>query len=257
MIFDELICEKYCRMLIDHDEVERALLILENIPSYYRDNPPKNLVKLKEDIHQSLLTTHAYMTSALDSEVSKEKGLGFVENVPRGVMIKNEVQKYNEKDIVPHIVEMGPGEYGVLIGLSELGFRFTYDAISIDPIARNAAKEWLLKHAVSSDPKETIFIANEIIEHLPSTRDIVIEAMRHCGRMPERVHLSTPYYSYDVSDKQWEHTCGLPHLRAYTPGEFIAEAKNLFPNYTFQFYDSPIMSIRGCRSDCVDSNPLY
>lgn len=245
--------------LIRFDEVELAIKAFDLIPAHLRDSFPVELKKLKEDVLSSLCTPHAYLNSDLDSDVTEEKAVTVMENTLRGLLIKREVQKYNHDSVAPHIVDMGPGEYFVPIGLQRAGLKFTYKPISFDKKANIAWRKTAIAplERTEVDPGEpTVFIACEIIEHLFHVEDIAIECLRHCSGLPDKIHLSTPKYTYDASNKNWRKPCGLPHLRAYTPKEFMRTAIDLFPDYTWQLYDSQILSLRGVRNDIIDKEPL-
>lgn len=260
MSFDPALCEKYVLSLIDHEEIERALYVLDNIPAYYRDNQPENLVKLKKDILSSLCTTHAYMIGNLDSEVLLAAASNVLALTLRGQLLEAEVSGYNNVGLSPHIVDMGPGEFFIPLGLiQKKNYKFTYDPLVVDQKTQKFAMPLIEDVLAKKNPSPInpqIFAALEVIEHLPSIKDITIECLRHCGEWPERIHLSTPKYTYDNSTKVWNKPCGLPHLRAYTPREFVQAAHELFPNYVWQLYDGTIMSLRGQRHDKIDSKPL-
>jgi len=237
--------------LIDMDEVERALLLLDNLPAKYREDPPPQVVRLRTDILAALCTTHAYMNSGLDSQVKPESAADNLRYNIRGRLVEAEVKKYNEQKLIPHLVDVGPGEYWIPIGLAQLGYRFTYWDIGVDQDTAKAAHPHL---SLYRQPKRflnqpQIFVALEIIEHLPSPQDLVTECLRHCEGWPERIHLSTPHNCYDESPKEWRKPCGLPHLRAYTRNEFLQTAEKLFPNYVWQMYADRIQSLRGLRKD--------
>lgn len=251
-MFDPLLCEKYVESLIQLDEVERALVVLNNIPAYFRDHVPDNLVRIKKDILSSLCTSHAYLCSDLDSNVTEDKALAILGHTLRGQLIEAEVSRYNKNGETPHIVDLGPGEYYVPIGLLKKGYQFSYWSVGLDRKAEAAARP-LIESVLKNEKKSpTIFLALEVIEHLPSTQDIVIECLRHCGAFPERIHLSTPCYTYDENEKEWRKPCGLPHLRAYTPKEFHEEVSKLFPGYQWIQGHGQIMSLRGSRLDKID-----
>lgn len=258
MNFDPVKCEEYVRMLIDHDEVERALLVLENVPAHIRDKIPKNLSTLRNEILYAMCTPNAYHADDFDLEVSLKNSTAHVETLLRGILVRNEVERYNALGIVPHIVDLGPGEYNIPVGLKQLDAKFTYFGIGLDKKAKAQALPIIGNRWQERGRKDqpTIFVANEIIEHLPSTQDIVIDALRNCEGWPERVHLSTPCYAYDLYDRDFDKRGALPHLRAYTPDEFLAEVSKLFRGYEIQLYNSQIMSIRGCRPDKPDSKSL-
>lgn len=238
------------RELIRFDEVERALLLLNNLPAYFRDFEPKEVFDLKQKILAAQITAHAYGNSGLDAQVTEDKALTVLHNTLRGQILKKEMNELVLKGIKPHIVDVGPGEYFVPIGLQKLGCDFTYNPVSMDKTAAAVAAP-NINHVFHVEPRPdtpTLFIALEIIEHLPSTQDLSIEALRHCGKWPEYVHLSTPLYTFDPSDKDWDKLCGLPHLRAYTPREFILEAQRLFPGYNWEYKSDSIQSLRGYKT---------
>lgn len=257
MAFDPNLCQQYVEMLVDHDEVERALIVLENVPAYYRDAVPQNLAKLKKDILQAICTSHAYYSDNLDQKISLEAAKYALQNI-RGLLIAKEVETYNKQGLTPHIVDMGPGEYFVPIGLKDLKLKFTYNDIGLDQQTRKDALPFIedVKRLIPTREQPVIFLALEIIEHLHNPKDIVTECLRHCGEFPERVHLSTPCYTYDASAKDWRKKSGLPHLRAYTPAEFMRTSQSLFREYAPQYFDGIIMSIRLQRSDKIDPNQI-
>ncbi len=249
---------KTIELYIQADEVERALWILNNLPGKHRDYIPYELVKLKAEILAAMVTPHAYLTSELDNGVHSPEGAAEVLGMlMRGVLLKEEVKRFNDKALIPHLIDMGPGEYFIPIGLKHLNYRFTYLDLGMDK--RTSEKAHPLLYDVRREkcgdvPK--IFIAMEIIEHLPEPRDIVVECLRHFGDYPDRIHMSTPCYTFDGGKKDWRKPCGLPHLRTYTPTEFVKTANDLFPGYRWEVYKSRIMSIRGCRVDKADT-PLF
>lgn len=258
MNFDPQLAEKYVEMLVRHDEVERALVVLDNLPAQYRERPPENLIRMKAEIMAARCTTHAYFTEGLDGEPSEEAAVIHLRGNARGVLIEWEVKKYNAQGKAPHLVDMGPGEYFIPIALKKLGYQFSYFEIACDGKTREKALPLIesVRCAMPSPTAPRIFLALEVIEHLPSTDDIAIECFRHVGGFPERIHLSTPKYTFHIQDKEWRKPCGLPHLRAYTPQEFAAAAHRIFPGYAWQLYDSKIISLRGMRGDVVDEAVL-
>jgi hypothetical protein len=47
--------------MISSDEVERALWMLDNMPGWYRDNPPQQAKKIRDQLLKRLYTTMDYM----------------------------------------------------------------------------------------------------------------------------------------------------------------------------------------------------
>ncbi len=244
MEFDPALCARYVETLLTNDEVERAELVLDNVPAFFRDNPPEILIRLRQDILRARYTANTYADSPKDAGVDRATAISRFRMLLRGRILEAEVKGYNAAGKTPHLVEMGPGTYFVPHALAELGYDFTYCDIALN----NTAQELAAGITRTKRPPEgapVIFVAQEIIEHLPDTKEIAIEALKHCGKGPHRVHLSTPLYTFDNQHDDWRVRDGLPHLRAYTPQEFMLEAMRLFPAYHWQLLYDRIMSLRG------------
>lgn len=230
--------------LIDADEVERALWMLSNLPAYYRDHEPQEIKDLRAQVQSKLITAHGYMSSRFDCDVyTVEKAQNVLSNTLRGRLIWQELRALKQAGKTAHIVDLGPGEYWLPIGLQSLGYKFRYDPISMDLSTREQFDK-IYKHEPVSGDLVRIFVALEVIEHVSDTSQLRWEALKHFnGHAPDVVHISTPCYTYDARPKQWQQI-GLPHLRAYTPREFLREAERLFPENYAQLFLDPVMSIR-------------
>jgi hypothetical protein len=244
--------QKYVQELVNHDEVDRALLVLDNVPAHLRDRPPKELTELRTNIMASLCTPSVYLEDERDSEVDINKAKAFLDTFLRGILIKKELEK---KDL--HIIDMGPGNYSVPLGLSHYPeLKFSYQPLAMNNPAKSKAFFFIEPYLEeNTKDKPVLFIANEVIEHLPNPSDIAVNALAFAKKRPEYIHVSTPLYCYDPCPKKYAKG-SLPHLRAYTPDELHKEMLKMFPGYFWQLYESPIMSIRGIRSDIEDKSPL-
>lgn len=256
MSFNEDLCVQYVETLVRNDEVERALLVLDNVPAFYRQAPTPKLVQIREEIQKARYTAATYVNSELDAAVDKESALVIFQSQLRWRLLGEEVKRCNDRGVVPHIVDVGPGTYVLPYGLEALGLDFTYWDVGINAKAQELTKD-LPRERPLTDTGLTyyIFAGLEIIEHLPDPSELVVEALRHCFHWPERIHLSTPLFTFDTDHSDWR-TAGLPHLRAYTPAEFYNEANRLFPGYQWDLISDRIMSLRGQRKDVVDPIPL-
>lgn len=254
--FDEAIPAmlKYVDALIASDELAFAQEVLtRGMPGFFRDNVPADIKVMKQELWKFLMNSDDYGSNWQDLELmSVERGKETIQNVLRGQLILKEVQDYNAKGITPHLVEMGPGEYWLPLGLKALGCDFTYHGIGLQGAAQTKAKELLgIQHwcdPVKDSP--TIFAACELLEHLWNDYEIPHTAAKHCERM-DSIHLSTPLYTFgfgktDWREKKFNGQGG--HLRTYTPGEFMAVAQRLFPDYSWTYYHSHIMSVRGIKN---------
>lgn len=235
---------KVAQQAVDADEVERALLILDNIPAWYRIHKPKQIKEFREKILARMITPAGYLNDQHDCGImDHDKARSVVEHTLRGVLLERELngaEKY-------HVVDVGPGEYWIPKGI---GGNYSYQAIGLDFKTREAAlKDPEIVARLGSQANEVgVFVALEVIEHLPEPLDLAVECAKHFASEPHYIHLSTPYCTYDAAPKAQAKY--LPHLRAYTPNEFLIKANSLWPHYNWQFYEAgPIMSLRGVHPD--------
>lgn len=250
--FDEQYFLITAQILVDADEAERAYwLLTQGLPAYYRDNPPERISYFRNQIQMAMMTPLAYLDCIDDSLYCEdpERAKTILEGTLRGQLVKASVDEYNKAGKIPHIVEMGPGEYWLPIGLKKTETKFTYQDIAVNEVTRK--KSTFLDRTLWREGMRTIFCAQEVIEHLPSVNDMNVELMRATeGHGADEIHLSTPLYTYDSKAKPILelNKNGLPHLRAYTPNEFSIEAMRIFgPAYNWQFYPGQVMSLVGKR----------
>lgn len=233
--------------LVMSDETELGEKILTCVPGYYRDNYPINLFNLKKDIKAHRYTISDYAMNAGDDVDLKKDYVANVLALARGKAIYERLLKANAQGIIPHIVDFGPGDYWMAIGLNRMNLKFTYQAIGLHSNAMISAKEeleaiWMSR---SIKDRENWFVAYEIIEHLP----YVDEIRDHCDRIEgavTKVFLSTPMYCFGEGNPTWRER-GIPHLRTYTPQEFYHEAQRLFREYKFEFIPDPVMVLVGSK----------
>lgn len=235
-------------ILVAGDEPLRAIQLLDNLPGFYRDYVPVAAVELKKKIYSLLATPAFYATNPYDQLVRHETAEQVIQQTLRGQLILKDVKELNEKNQTPHIIDLGPGEYWMAIGLKKLSCRFTYQDIGLCTNARLLAREHLLKEMDTQPEKEAprIFIACELIEHLHHESDLRVDLERNGGNA-HILHFSTPKYTFDgrASQLNWALKGDLGHLRTYTPKEFHSVITKLFPEYAFTMYDSQIMHLRG------------
>lgn len=230
---------KVAQQLVDADEVERALWLLNNVPAFYREHQVKEILEFKNSILARMVTPAGYVNDAHDCEiVDEQKASIVIDGTLRGTLIQRELAQGQF-----HVVDVGPGEYWLPVGVKG---DFTYQAIGLDQKTRKAASMNPIiqsKLSEKQNGRTGVFVALEVIEHLSDTTDLMKECSKHFEEEPGYIHLSTPCYTYDASPKQGAKY--LPHLRAYTPNEFLIEAHKLWPHYEWQVYLNPIMSLRG------------
>ena len=238
-VFDVAACKRHVESLVRHDELERALLVLDNVPAYYREHPLPELEDLKRDVLRAAWTTRLCVDATSDALLTPEQSLVCVKGLLRGVILDSEVERSNALGEVPHIVDLGPGPYQMAFGLLGAGRKFTYWDLGVNFDARHEARAKLgdVLRAEPPEGSKIIFLALEVIEHMHEPRDIAIEALRSCGRYPDVVMMSTPYCTYHPipMDQDWR-TWNIEHLRAYTPREFQEAAAKVFPGYNWESF---------------------
>lgn len=235
--------------LVRADEVSRALWLLDNLPAYYRDYPPIEVRSLKDKILKKVCTPTSYASNNWDLCMEQEIHL-VMEHSLRGMLITKDLELCNEKELKPHVIDYGPGEYWLPRLLQHKKLDFSYESIHLHNEAHKKAKEFLKEHMdcePSMGPK--IYVACEIIEHLWYENDIRVEMLKTCG-LADIIHISTPLYSFDFNCDDWDRKKDdLGHLRAYTPSEFQRTVKDMFPEYISSFYHSQVMHLRLTRKD--------
>ena len=238
------------RILMRSDEPERALKVLDSVPAIYRDHPPKELVLLREQIMFALVTPHAYMSIDMDASVSFEHSAEAVDNLARGREARDLVKKLNEAGQVPHLIESGPGEYWLPMGMMKQGLQFTYKDLSLLQRTGEQARKHLPAEIFRDfpiDSQPVVYVGFEIIEHLFDPIELAIESFRHAKRSVDYVLLSTPMYTFDGSHKDWNRREGMAHLRAYTPHEFLNEANRIFKGYNWEIVMDQVMVAKGTK----------
>ena len=233
------------------DEPMMALKVLDMVPGFYRDHYPLEMQSKKRQIISKLATPGFYVTNPYDSLVRADSSHLVVEGTLRGSLIFEDVQKYNREGIEPHIVDLGPGEYWLPIGLKKKGCKFSYQPIGLCTEAHNKAKDHiLLELSKKPDPKSPrIFVSCELIEHLHHEADIRTDCER-IGCVPDIIHISTPKYSFDGRPEKfrWQEQGDLGHLRTYTPAEFKSVVVKMWPEYKWVYIDSQPMHMRGLKA---------
>lgn len=230
--------------LVRADEVILALKLLDNLPGFYRDNRPVEIVELKNKILSRIATPSVYANSPVDANIDTDDR-NKTSKTLRGQLIFNEVKWWNSRAIVPHIVDYGPGEYWLPFVLKKEGLKFTYQPVYLAKEAYEKAKALLTEEMIPKKPEApTIYIACEIIEHLWNEEDLKTEMLASCG-YADVIHISTPRYTHGnlcldwAADKQ-----ELGHLRTYTPQEFSQKIIQMFPEYQVKVFNSFIMHAR-------------
>lgn len=245
----------YADFLISADETLMAeWLLTRGMPGYYRDYVPKEIRELKAKLHRFMMNSSDYNNNPQDVLVmdEPERAVKNFQHLLRAQLIEKSIKAYNDKEIIPHIYEMGPGEYWLPIGLAQLGYKFTYDCTylsqpayvkAMNKLEELGVKKMILETAESP----TIFVACEILEHLANPQEIVACVAKN-NLDPTEIHVSTPLYTFGHGNPGWaqEHNRAQGgHLLTFTPQEFVGLVSSLFPQYAFTYHAGEIQSLVG------------
>jgi len=229
--------------LVRADEVKRAIWILDNLPGFYRDHPPEEVIQLKNEILQRIALPQHYQFGEC-TLVDKEEQFMMLKKILRSALLLETVIELNKINIEPQVVDYGPGDFWVPALLKRENCKFTYRPITVQLPAALYAKQkidW-------EEPKDTdsfrLFFAGEIIEHLWEESDLKTTMLSAGSNLADICQISTPRYSFDTRDFEWRtHRELLGHMRTYTPDEFQNVVRKLFPEYEWFFLDGQVMQI--------------
>jgi hypothetical protein len=228
--------------MITSDEVQFALDMLERMPGWFRDNPPRLALAIKERLLKQFFTTIDYAKNGEKIALTKE-ALKYLEQ-PHGQIVLNKCKELNEKGIAPHIEELAPGNYWLPLGLKEHGIKFTYFGPSLNAGMQDRAQLSLQKVWQESPHTQCrMFVCFEMIEHMKDPSDIYHHAIKRGGEF-DVVIMSTPKYTYGGGMGEW-HSNDLGHLRTYTPKEFGEFAMKYWPRHSWVRFDSHVMCLVG------------
>jgi hypothetical protein len=229
--------------LLRHDEVERALQLLDLLPGLYRYNVPLKIVEFKNEILKQI-TTPTYYAKHDSPLVLPEDHKAFA-NTLRGSLLLKDVQEFNKQGDHPFVFDLGPGTYDALLMLKAFGCIFLYDCLFLHESGSSQEIKALysdLKPEAEASAYTTIFVANELIEHLPNPHDIKADMLRTVG-LADIIHISTPTFCFHTKD-DWRENRNLEHLRTYTPHEFIDTVSKIFPEYKLEYHAGQIQHLR-------------
>lgn len=252
-------------MFVNSDEVIIGLKMLEQLPGYYRDNMPKQIIDLKKNILNKIVTVRDYINydgETYDKANEWEIKLHGKENLPEGLhdfyrmyfcfprspITIDTIKKYNESDFIPHVVELGPSNYWLPYGLAKEGLKFTYEPITINQTAEKDHLPRISQYQKgAADHQPVIFVCFETIEHLWHPDDIYHYYARQ-GIDASVILMSTPKYTLLGGDDRKMERPNIEHLRTYTPTELLGFAQRHFQGYSWEYYDAEMMVIKGFKN---------
>jgi hypothetical protein len=213
--------------MINADEVERALLMLDNMPAYYRDHVPERAAEIRQSLHRQLWTPVQY--AGIYEGVIPDCWPG------RAQVLEGLVRQLNSEGKAPHVMELAPGSGFIEAGLRERGLTCSYESLGLD------------KRKEPGDVSgPAIFVAFEIIEHLSNEWEIYQNYLKF-NREAEHILLSTPLYTCAGGMSGWRER-PLGHLRTYTPLEFQQKAQAMFKGYQWKAFVDETIILLGSKA---------
>ena len=228
-------------MVICCDEIEKAMWMLDNPPTYYRNH--HKIVTMRKELLRQIETAIDY--SKQQGEADKQKAMATIDNIfdtdflyPRWYLIKSWAEKQNYEGKTPHIVELGPAQFWLPYGLKKHSIKATYEAHSINQQSIQWAKEEF-KDLWDESKKPTAFFCLEVIEHLKNPEDI-FHFYCKLKSEPELVVISTPCHTLYGGLDNWR-ARDLGHLRAYAPEDLLAFCRQHWPDRNWTFMKEHMM----------------
>lgn len=220
LFFDPDIYLSAIEMMINADEVERALWMLDNFPAYYRDNPTRRALEIREALHRAVWTPVQY--KGIYQDVVIDENHTKTHWPLRAQALEKIVRAQNEAGKTPYIMELAGGSNWIEAGLGHKGLKVDYAQLSLDePRA-------LKYHPTLDQTTKKIFVCFELIEHLSNEFEIYQNYLKF-GPVADVIILSTPLYTYNGGMPNWSKR-ELGHLRTYTPKDFVGIASKMFLN---------------------------
>jgi len=237
--------------LADHyvscDEIMMALELLKMLPGWYRDNVPEEIVQMRKDILQKVVTIKDYCGDTKEEDIQPDF-IHYFENFPRSAGIFYFVKELNKRGIEPSIYEYGPAAFWVVAGLKKLGLKFDYTCVCINANAdKKAREEGLVKDPDELKNEYKMYICMEVAEHLWHLEDLEHLYRKHFPQDMDIMYITTPYGACGGGLPNWkEHVLG--HLRTFTFSEFAQALQKFFPEVLWSFFSYGTLLAFGARN---------
>jgi hypothetical protein len=230
--------------MIQSDELQIALRMCDDVPGWYRDNYPRELLDIKRKIYEQTYDQVEYATDDEEAQCSREFGEAQWDNGymhPRAEIISQIVKEC----VRPWIFDLGCSHGNLPLGLIKSGHEFSYRGVGMNHRIQNKVKEWVGEYWADK-PKlhqTTILYCTEVIEHCFNPHD-VIHTAKKTGVDFDRILLSVPYATLGGGLENWS-TRRLGHVRTWTGNEFVRFAEDNFKGYQWTLYMSDSMVLVG------------
>ncbi len=233
--------------MIQSDELQIAIQMIDQIPSFYRANPPKELTDIKKKLYQLSYDIFLYGNdddeASQTRETAEEQWMGSY-CYPRGQIITNAVFELNKQGEIPWVFDLSCSHGNCPVGMVKAGVKFKYLGKSMNYRAANRVREWIgyIWQEKPDNGQQTILVCTEALEHANDSGDIVRAAYK-MGIEYDQIILSTPLNTLGGGLENWDRPLG--HVRCYNEKEFLAFAEESFPGYEWIHYRSHSQVLHG------------
>lgn len=234
--------------MIRADEIQIALEMLEKIPAWYRENPPKELQAIRQTLYRQLYDQLEYAHDDEEASCTKEFGEkqwadGYM--FPRAEIIKEIVKTYNDQGKEPWIFDLGCSHGNLPLGLMQEKLKFKYCGKALNGTIEAKVWLWCGAHWARDNimDQPTILYCTEVLEHCMNPMDIVQSSYKP-GTAWDKILLSTPLGCLGGGLKNWD-TRRLGHVRGWTKQEFYEFAAKHWPGYSWRLTVAPSMVLLG------------
>lgn len=257
------------KQLCSADEVMNGLQMFDLLPSYYREGNHPEILELKNEILGKIVlptdyarhdlevfeTAEKYEKQMSDARANIFKIDPFFNDMgdmiddlfcfPRANMLVKVVKELNSKNIIPHIIELGPATYWVPHGLKKKGLEFKYKPVTLHRVSESSHKRQFpeLFEEDLSKSNYFIFICFEVIEHMRNDQDLFVEYYKQ-KIDADVIMVSTPLNTYNGGDDKKEE---FQHLRCYNSKDLRDFCLNGFPSRIWAQVLAPSQVIIGAK----------
>ncbi len=222
--------------MICADEIEISLEMLSKIPSWYRENYPKELSEIKNIIYRQLYDQFDYNDDEEEATWTREDAEAQGESpyvYPREPVLAEEIKKYNDAGLTPWIFEISPSHGSVVLNLMKRGLKFKYFGKNLNQRALKKVKEWTLDFWQESphEGQKTILVNFESLEHTFYGQTIE-QSAKKMGITFDKILLSTPLHTLGGGLPNW-FSRRLGHVKCFSKSDFLKFANESFPGYSW------------------------
>lgn len=236
--------------MIRTDELKFALVMLENVPGWYRDYPTERQIKIKNTLLGQCYDDFDY---ANDFDEANWTYKDIVEQClsdytfPRANVVAEELEALNKENKKPWIFEISPSHGWLPLGFEHKGFKFDFCGKNLNQKAMEKIKLHLKcwrHHPEESQQKWLVCF--ESIEHMWDEYSFERSAKK-LGHTFDKIFLSVPMYTLGGGLPDWS-TRRVGHVRTWTPTEFWNFANKIFPGYKWIITTAHSMVLKGIKT---------